>query len=60
MSKDKAPRLTVFHWHEPDSGWKLLSHANFNTPVSAICDKDPLVDNGLASFATAEDQTLGV
>jgi hypothetical protein len=59
MSKDKAPRLTVFHWHEPDSGWKLLSHANFNTPVSAICDKDPLVDNGLASFATAEDQTLG-
>jgi hypothetical protein len=59
MSKDKAPRLTVFHWNDSDSGWKILSHANFNTPVSAICDKDPLVDNGLKSFANAEDQKLG-
>ena len=59
MSKDKAPRLTVFHWSETDSRWKVLSHANFNTPVAAICDKDPLVDNGTNSVANPEDQALG-
>ena len=59
MSKDKAPRLTVFHWSDTDSRWKVLSHANFNTPVAAICDKDPLVDNGTASAANPEDQALG-
>ena len=59
MSKDKAPRLTVFHWSEADSRWKILSHANFNTPVAAICDKDPLVDNGIESAAKPDDQVLG-
>ena len=59
MSKDKAPRLTVFHWSDTDSRWKVLSHANFNTPVAAICDKDPLVDSGTASAANPEDQALG-
>ncbi len=59
MSKDKAPRLTAFHWSEADSRWKLLSHANFNTPVAAICDKDPIFDNGLESSASPEDQALG-
>ena len=60
MSNDKAPRLTVFHWSASDNDWKLLSHANFNTPLAAICDKEPLVDNGLESSASAEDQKLGV
>lgn len=60
MSKDKAPRLTVFHWSSSDNDWKLLSHANFNTPLAAICDKDPLKDNGLESSANTEDQKLGV
>ncbi len=39
MSKSKAPRLTVFHWNTSDNRWKILSHANFNTPVASICDK---------------------
>jgi hypothetical protein len=60
MSKDKAPRLTAFHWSDTDSRWKVLSHANFNTPVAAICDEDPLLDNGLESSANADDQKLGV
>jgi hypothetical protein len=60
MSKDKAPRLTVFHWNASDESWKILSHANFNTPLAAVCDKDPLVDNGLESSASADDQKLGV
>lgn len=60
MGKDKAPRLTVFHWNASQKIWKILSHANFNTPVAAVCDKDPLVDNGLESPANPEDQALGV
>ena len=60
MGKDKAPRLTVFHWNASQKIWKILSHANFNTPVAAVCDKDPLVDNGLESPADPEDQALGV
>ncbi len=59
MSKDKAPRLTAFHWSDSDSQWKVLSHANFNTPVAAVCDKDPIVDNGLESSVSPEDQALG-
>lgn len=60
MSNEKAPRLTVFHWSDADSRWKVLSHANFNTPVAAICDQAPLIDNELESSASAEDQKLGV
>ena len=60
MSKNKAPRLTVFHWSASDSRWKVISHANFNTPVAAICDKKPLVDNGLKSHANPDDHALGV
>lgn len=59
LSKDKAPRLTAFHWSEADSRWKILSHANFNTPIAAICDKAAIVDNGLKSPASPADQALG-
>lgn len=59
MSKDKAPRLTVFHWDEAAQRWKVISHANFNTPVAAVCDKNPVADNGLQSPANPEDQALG-
>jgi|LakMenEpi03Aug12_release.lakeMendotaPanAssembly.Ray.scaffolds.fasta_scaffold114775_2 hypothetical protein len=59
MSKDKAPRLTVFHWSNSDSRWKVLSHANFNTPVAAICDQKPIVKSILASPVSAEDKALG-
>lgn len=43
MSDDQAPRLTVFHWDGAEGQWKVLSHANFNTPVAAICGHEPLV-----------------
>lgn len=59
MSDAKAPRLTVFHWSDADSRWKILSHANFNTPVAAICKREPLIDNQLVSPASAADQALG-
>ena len=60
MGKDKAPRLTVFHWNSVDASWKILSHANFNTPVAAVCDKEPLIDNGLESSVSPDDYKLGV
>lgn len=59
MSQQKAPRLTVFSWNANDARWTIVSHANFNTPVAAICNQAPLVDNGLASPASAQDQALG-
>lgn len=59
MSAVKAPRLTVFHWSDADRRWKILSHANFNTPVAAICDKEPITVNNLSSSASVEDQALG-
>ncbi len=59
MSKDKAARLSVFHWSISDARWKILSHANFNTPIAAFCNQKPIVDNGLESPASSEDQTLG-
>lgn len=59
MSKDKAPRLTAFHWSETDSRWKILSHANFNTPVSAICDQKPIVHSRAVSSSSPDDQALG-
>jgi hypothetical protein len=60
MSKEKAPRLTVFHWNSVDASWKILSHANFNTPVAAVCDKEPLIDKGLESSVSLDDYKLGV
>ncbi len=31
--KDPAPRLSVFHWD--GRAWRLIAHANFNTPVAS-------------------------
>jgi len=59
MSKEKAPRLTVFHWSDADTCWRVLSHGNFNTPIASVCDRDPSVDNGMRSSAQGEDQALG-
>lgn len=59
MSQHKAPRLTVFHWNAADARWKILSHANFNTPIAAICNQTSTVRNGLKSPASQSDQALG-
>jgi len=60
LSSDRAPRLTVFHWNSSASMWQILSHANFNTPIGSICDKRPLINNGLQSTVSGEDLRLGV
>jgi len=61
MSDELAPRLTVFRWDDAAAQWKVLSHANFNTPVAAICDHEPLAPTMNPEVATsAEDTALGV
>lgn len=59
MSGTEAPRLTVFHWSPSVSRWRVLSHANFNTPIAAICDKKPFVDSAWNPPQNTDDQALG-
>lgn len=60
MSKDKAPRITVFHWDNYDRRWKVVSHANFNVPVAAVCDRQAIVHDALTSPVTPADYSLGL
>ncbi len=60
MSKEKAPRITVFHWDAADRRWKVVSHANFNIPVAAVCDKQAIVQEALTSPVTSADYVLGL
>ena len=60
MSREKAPRITVFHWEESDHRWKIVSHANFNVPVAAVCDKQAIVQEPLTSPVSSADYTLGI
>ena len=60
MAKDKAPRITVFHWDTDDRRWKVVSHANFNTPVAAVCNKTAMIEDALSSPVTPADYRLGM
>jgi hypothetical protein len=59
MSADKAPRMTVFRWDEGLGHWVLVSHANFNSPIAAICDRSPIAVSGEPPVTSAEDFELG-
>ena len=39
LSDTWQPRLTTFHWDNAAKQWRLLSHANFSSPIAAICDQ---------------------
>lgn len=60
MSKEKAPRITVFHWDAADRRWQVVSHANFNVPVAAVCDKSAVAQVALTSPVAAADYNLGL
>lgn len=60
MGADKAPRITVFHWHDASSRWQVVSHANFNTPVAAVCDRAAVTETPLVSPASPEDYKAGI
>ncbi len=60
MGKDKAPRLTVLLWNDKASRWQVVSHANFNVPVAAVCDRTPMTQMPMSSPASPEDYKLGI
>ena len=60
MSNKKAPRLTVFQRNAEASHWQVVSHANFNVPIAAVCDKTPVTETALVSQATPQDYKLGI
>lgn len=60
MSDLLQPRLTVFHWDDSSRSWKILSHANFNTPVEATLHSNPVVPSKPHTVSTSpEDKALG-
>ncbi len=59
MSGDRAPRLSVLRWDEELEHWVMVSHANFNTPLAAICEQQPIPVTGEPPVTTAEDIELG-
>lgn len=59
MSSEVAPRLTVFRWDNALGHWVLVSHANFNNAVAAVCDQEPIQVTGEDPDTSAEDVALG-
>ena len=59
LSDDYQPRLTTFHWNDLAKRWTLLSHANFNSPVAAICNQEPIVVTKETSKTSSGDRALG-
>lgn len=59
MSDELEPRLTIFRWDESLGHWVVVSHANYNLPVAAICDQAPIPVIGDAPATSPEDVALG-
>lgn len=59
MGDGKAPRISVFRWDEDRGHWVLVSHANFNSPVAAICERSPIEVSGESPPTSPEDVELG-
>ena len=59
MSDAKAPRISVLRWDESLGHWVMVSHANFNNPVAAICNQSPIEVTGETPETGQEDIALG-
>ena len=59
LSSKALPRLSVFRWDEGSGHWMIVSHANFNTPVAAICDRKPVAVTKEKPDTSAEDVKTG-
>lgn len=59
MSDEKAPRISVFRWDEEQGHWVMLSHANFNSPLAALCSQAPIEVTGETPATSPEDVALG-
>ena len=59
MGDGKAPRISVLRWDEGLGHWVMVSHANFNNPIAAICDQDPITVTGELPMTSQQDIELG-
>lgn len=59
MSDELQPRLTVMRWDEELGRWLIVSHANFNTPVQAICNQEPIAPTPVDVNTSDADRQLG-
>lgn len=59
MSGDKAPRMSVLRWDEEQGRWVMVSHANFNSPLAALCSQAPIAVSGEVPATSPEDVALG-
>lgn len=60
MDGGKAPRISVLRWDENLGHWVMVSHANFNNPVAAICDRNPISVTGEPLVTRPEDLAIGI
>lgn len=60
MSDARAPRISVLRWDEELGHWVMVSHANFNNPVAAICEQDSITVTGEPPVTSDEDYALGL
>ena len=59
MSSEKAPRMSVLRWDDAKGHWVMVSHANFNAPLAALCSQAPISVSGEAPSTSPEDIALG-
>ena len=59
LSDTWQPRLSTFQWDDAAKQWRLLSHANFSSPVAAICDQDTYPLTPGTPNTSAADVALG-
>ncbi len=59
MSDEKAPRIVVLRWDEELGHWAMVSYANFNSAIAAICGQDPISVSGETPNTSPEDLALG-
>lgn len=59
MSDELEPRMTVFRWDPLLGHWVIVSHANYNHPVAAVCNEAPVRVTGEPPATSADDFALG-
>ncbi|MBL6634269.1 MAG: hypothetical protein O3B97_01785 [Actinomycetota bacterium] len=59
LTDEATPQLAVFRWDEQRGHWVVVSHANFVTPVAAICEQDPIPVAKVRPDTSAADTRLG-
>jgi hypothetical protein len=59
LTDEATPQLAVFRWDEQLGHWVVVSHANFVTPVAALCEQAPIPVAKVQPNTPAADVALG-